>query len=70
MLRMKKSRKLCWERVLAMSLAAAVFFSGAGLTALATEADTPKPPQEIAVEEPSGEEESSEMTGGGGKRMA
>lgn len=65
MLRMKKSRKLCWERVLAMSLAAAVFFSGAGLTALATEADTPTPPQEIAVEEPSGEEESSEMTGGG-----
>ena len=70
MLRMKKSRKLCWERVLAMSLAAAVFFSGAGPTALATEADTPKPPQEIAVEEPSGEEESSEMTGGGVKRMA
>lgn len=70
MLRMKRRRKLCWERVLAISLAAAVFFSGAGLTALATEADTQKPSQEIAEEESSGEEESSEMTGGGVKRMA
>lgn len=56
--------------MLAISLAAVVFFSGAGLTALATEADTQKPSQEIAAEEPSGEEESSEMTGGGVKRMA
>ena len=64
-----RSRIICREKALAVLLAAAVFFSGADLTTLATEEDTQRVSQETTIEDeaPDGEDASEDDLSGGGQ---
>ncbi|MDE5717233.1 MAG: hypothetical protein K2I53_06395, partial [Lachnospiraceae bacterium] len=53
---MNKNSKLCWEKTLAVLLAAVIFFSGTDLSVLAMEAGTQNPSQETSIEEESSDE--------------